>query len=182
MEKDLTEGSILKSLVFFSLPMIAGNILQQLYNISDTLIVGNTIGRDALVAVGSSYTIMVLLTSIIMGLCTGSGVVFSKFFGAKKIDLMKNSIFNAFIFICIISILINIISFIMLDKILIWVNIPKSSFKDTKTYLFIIFCGMSFVTIYNFFSSVLRSVGNTVIPLVFLAISAITNIILDIFL
>ena len=84
MEKDLTEGSILKSLVFFSLPMIAGNILQQLYNISDTLIVGNTIGRDALVAVGSSYTIMVLLTSIIMGLCIGSGVVFSKFFGAKK--------------------------------------------------------------------------------------------------
>ena len=122
---------------------------------------------------------MVLLTSIILGLCMGSSVVFSQLFGAKKVDEMKISIFNSCIFILIVSAAINLASFLLLDKFIVWLNIPPEAVEMTRTYLNIIFTGMIFVSIYNFFACVLRSVGNTVVPLIFLAVSAITNIVLD---
>ncbi len=177
---NLTSGKIGKSLIVFSLPMILGNLIQQLYNITDTLIVGKGIGSTALSAVGSSYALMVLLTSIVLGLCMGSSVVFSQLYGAKKYDEMKVSIFNAFIFVTIISFAINITSYFLLDKFIVWLNIPIESIEMTKTYLKIIFVGMFFVSIYNFIAAIFRSIGNTVMPLIFLTISAITNIILDI--
>lgn len=179
MDKNLTEGNIGKSLLLFSFPMIMGNMLQQLYNVADTLIVGKTIGATALAAVGSSYALMVLLTSIILGLCMGSGVVFAQLFGANKDDEMKISIFNSFIFILIVSLIINVFSFVMLEKFIVWLNIPFEAIDFTREYLKIIFVGIIFVYIYNFIASILRSIGNTVIPLIFLAISAITNIVLD---
>lgn len=92
METDLTKGNITKSLLLFSLPMILGNLLQQLYNVADTFIVGKYIGSDALAAVGSSFTIMTFLTSIILGLCMGSGILFSMYLGAKKYEKMKMSL------------------------------------------------------------------------------------------
>ena len=128
MDKNLTEGNIGKSLILFSFPMIMGNMLQQLYNVADTLIVGKTIGATALAAVGSSYALMVLLTSIILGLCMGSGVVFAQLFGANKYDECKISIFNSFIFILIVSLIINIFSFVMLEKFIVWLNIPFRSY------------------------------------------------------
>ena len=179
MDKNLTEGNIGKSLILFSFPMIMGNMLQQLYNVADTLIVGKTIGATALAAVGSSYALMVLLTSIILGLCMGSGVVFAQLFGANKYDEMKISIFNSFIFILIVSLIINIFSFVMLEKFIVWLNIPFEAIDFTREYLKIIFIGIIFVYVYNFIASILRSIGNTVIPLIFLAISAVTNIVLD---
>lgn len=182
MEQQLTTGKIGRSLILFSLPMILGNLLQQLYNVADTLIVGQTIGATALSAVGSSYALMVLLTSIILGLCMGSSVVFAQLYGAKKIDDLKTSIFNSFVFILIISVIINVFAFALLDRFIIWLNIPSQAIALTRTYLKIIFIGMTFVSIYNFFASVLRSIGNTVVPLIFLGISAITNIILDLIL
>nr|WP_313530169.1 MATE family efflux transporter [Anaerotignum sp.] len=162
------------------MPMIMGNLLQQLYNVVDTLIVGKTIGSTALAAVGSSYSLMVLLTSIVLGLCMGSGVVFAQLFGAKKYESMKTSIFNAFVFIIIISAAINVLAYILLDKFIVWLNIPIEAVAFTKEYLKIIFGGMIFVSIFNFISSVLRSIGNTLMPLAFLAVAAITNIVLDI--
>lgn len=180
MQLDLTKGRIGKSLVVFSLPMIFGNLLQQLYNVADTLIVGKTIGATALAAVGSSYTLMVLLTSVILGLCMGSGVVFAQLFGAKKTEDMKTSIFNSFIFILAFSAAINILAYLLLNQFIVWLNIPSEAVSFTREYLRIIFAGFIFVSIYNFVASVLRSVGNTVMPLVFLAVSAITNIVLDI--
>lgn len=179
MEHRLTNGKIGRSLIIFSLPMILGNLLQQVYNITDTLIVGKTIGPTALSAVGSSYALMVLLTSVILGLCMGSGVVFSQLFGAKKTDEMKISIANAFVFILIVSAVINIASFLLLDRFIVWLNIPPQAVSFTRTYLQIIFWGMTFVTVYNFFAAVLRSAGNTVVPLIFLGVSAVTNIVLD---
>ena len=179
VEHRLTTGKIGRSLILFSLPMILGNLLQQLYNVADTLIVGKTIGPAALAAVGSSYALMVLLTSIILGLCMGSSVVFSQLFGAKKIDEMKISIFNSCIFILIVSAAINLASFLLLDKFIVWLNIPPEAVEMTRTYLKIIFTGMIFVSIYNFFACVLRSVGNTLVPLIFLAVAAVTNIVLD---
>lgn len=182
MEQQLTTGKIGRSLILFSLPMILGNLLQQLYNVADTLIVGQTIGATALSAVGSSYALMVLLTSIILGLCMGSSVVFAQLYGAKKIDDLKTSIFNSFVFILIISVIINVFAFALLDKFILWINIPSQAVALTRTYLKIIFIGMTFVSIYNFFASILRSIGNTVVPLIFLGVSALTNIILDLIL
>lgn len=179
MKKNLTEGNIVSSLILFSLPMILGNLLQQCYNVVDTLIVGKTIGANALAAVGSSYALMVLLTSVILGLCMGSGVVFAQLFGAKRYDELKVSIVNAFGLILIITLVIYVFSFLFLDQFIIWLNIPLTAIPYTKEYLNIIFLGMLFVFLYSFFASVLRSVGNTLIPLVFLAVSAILNILLD---
>ena len=179
MKKSLTEGAIGKSLILFSLPMIAGNLLQQLYNVADTLIVGQTIGAEALAAVGSAYALMVLLTSIILGLCMGSGVVFSQLYGAKRETDLRISIANAFVLILIVSALLCILAYLLLDQLLIWLQIPEEAYHHAKEYLSVIFSGILFVFLYNFFAAVLRSVGNTVIPLLILAVSALTNIGLD---
>lgn len=182
MRHDLTAGRIGKSLLAFSLPMIFGNLLQQLYNVADTLIVGKTIGAAALAAVGSSYTLLVFLTSIVLGLCMGSGVVFAQLYGAKQRDEMKISIFNSLVFILLISLAINLLSLLLLDDMIRWLNIPQESVQMTRQYLQIVLCGTVFVSIYNFIAAILRSVGNTLIPLLFLGVSAITNIVLDLLL
>lgn len=179
MDDRLTTGNIGRSLVVFSLPMILGNLLQQLYNVADTLIVSKTIGAEALAAVGSSYALMVLLTSIILGLCMGSGVVFAQLFGARKTEDLKTSIYNAFVFVLLLSAVINAVSFLLLDQLIVWLHIPAQARVQTRTYLQIILCGMTFVSVYNFFASVLRSIGNTVVPLIFLAAAAVTNVVLD---
>ena len=98
MNKDLTKGNIIKSLLFFSLPLMVGNILQQFYNIADTFIVGRYIGEKALAAVGSSYALMIFLISVILGLCMGSGVYISMQFGKRDLSKLRNGIFISFIF------------------------------------------------------------------------------------
>lgn len=179
MQRDLTQGRIGLSLIKFSLPMICGNLLQQMYNIVDTLIVGRTIGATALSAVGSAYALMVLLTSIILGLCMGGGVVFAQFYGARRIDEMKTGIFNAFLFIMGVSLALNAAVFLLLEKFIVWLSIPTEAVAYTREYLRIIFVGLTAVNLYNFLASVLRSIGNTLVPLVFLAVSSVTNIVLD---
>lgn len=179
MNRDLTKGNITKTMLLFALPMIAGNILQQFYNIADTFIVGKFLGADALAAVGSSYALMIFLTSILLGLCMGSGALFSIRFGEKNEEKLKSSIFVSFFLILIVTVMINIFSFVFIDKIINFMRIPENIFKITKDYLWIIFFGISFTFLYNFFASLLRALGNSVVPLIFLAISAITNIVLD---
>lgn len=178
----LTEGNITRALIKFSIPMILGNLLQQLYNVADTFIVGHYIGTDALAAVGSSFTIMTFLTSIILGLCMGSGILFSMFYGAKQLDKMKTSFFVSFVGIGIFSIGLEIVCLLAIDLILNFMNIPRDIFMDTHQYLFIIFLGLVFTFIYNYFSSLLRALGNSKIPLIFLALASIINIRLDIYL
>jgi putative MATE family efflux protein len=176
---DLIHGKESKAIISFAVPMIIGNIFQQLYNVADTIIVGRFIGPNALAAVGSSFSIMVLLTSIILGLCMGSGAVFSYFYGANEINKLKNSLFTAFSFIAILTIIINIGAILFIDEILRFIQIPAEIFADTKAYLLIIFYGFAFTSLYNYFASVIRSLGNSLIPLVFLIISAVINIVLD---
>ena len=178
----LTEGNITRALIKFSIPMILGNLLQQLYNVADTFIVGHYIGTDALAAVGSSFTIMTFLTSISLGLCMGSGILFSMFYGAKQLDKMKTSFFVSFVGIGIFSIGLEIVCLLAIDLILNFMNIPRDIFMDTHQYLFIIFLGLVFTFIYNYFSSLLRALGNSKIPLIFLALASIINIGLDIYL
>ena len=179
MKQVLTEGNIGKGLILFSLPMIAGNLLQQLYNVVDTLIVGQTIGAQALSAVGSSYALMVLLTSVILGLCMGSGVEFSQLYGANSEEDIKVSIVNAFVLIFLVSAVVMALSYLLLNSIVVWMQIPKEAIVYAKEYLTIIFSGILFVFLYNFFSAIFRRGGNTFIPLVFLGVSAFLNIVLD---
>lgn len=133
--RDLINGNETKAMVNFAIPMIIGNIFQQLYNVADTVIVGKFIGSNALAAVGSSFSVMVLLTSIIIGFCMGSSVVFSLIYGAKEIDKLKNCFFTAFIFIGIVTVIINVCSIIFIDEILTFINIPEEIFMDAKIYL-----------------------------------------------
>ncbi|WP_177161853.1 MATE family efflux transporter [uncultured Fusobacterium sp.] len=179
MNRDLTKGNITKTMLLFALPMIAGNILQQFYNIADTFIVGKFLGADALAAVGSSYALMIFLTSILLGLCMGSGALFSIRFGERNEEKLKSSIFVSFFLILIVTVMINIFSFVFIDKIINFMRIPENIFKITKDYLWIIFFGIGFTFLYNFFASLLRALGNSIVPLIFLAISATTNIVLD---
>ena len=179
MYQDLTRGNVTKSMLLFACPMILGNLLQQFYNIADTLIVGHFIGSDALAAVGSSFTLMTFLTSILLGLCMGSGVVFSMLFGAGKESELKNSIFISFFLTGILAVLIEALVLVFLDPLLLVLRIPDRIFVSTRCYLQIVFCGILFTFLYNFFASLSRSIGNSVIPLVFLALSAILNVLLD---
>lgn len=179
-QRDLITGNELKGMLLFSLPLILGNLLQQLYNVVDTLVVGRFIGSEALAAVGSSYTIMVFITSINLGLCMGSGVVFALFFGGKQMDDMKTSMVNAFFFIGALSLLLNILAYVFLDPMLRVLNIQPEAYEYTKTYLLWVFSGIMFTFIYNFFSETLRAIGNSMIPLLFLGVAAITNLVLDI--
>ena len=177
---DLTKGNETKAILKLAGPMIIGNLFQQLYNVADTIIVGRFIGPHALAAVGSSFSLMVLLNSIILGLCMGSSAVFSILYGAKEIDKLKNSFFISFCIIGLLSLVINFLALFYIDDILVLLRIPQEILADTKTYLQIIFYGIIFTSLYNYFAGIMRSLGNSLIPLIFLIISAIINIILDI--
>ncbi|QNM05862.1 MATE family efflux transporter [Qiania dongpingensis] len=179
MKKDLTHGNITSTMLRFALPMILGNLLQQLYNIADTLIVGQFLGSNALAAVGSSYTLMTFLTSILMGLCMGSGVVFSTRYGERDMDRLKSSLFVSFILIAACTLFLNIAVFIWIDPIMRLLQIPPEIYPLMRSYLWIIFIGISATFLYNFYASLLRSIGNSMVPLLFLGISAGLNIILD---
>lgn len=181
MNKDLTKGPVVKSMLLFAIPMILGDLLQQCYNIADTLIVGQFLGKTALAAVGSSFTLMTFITSIILGLCMGSGALFSIRFGQRDEKGLKQDLCASFFFIAFISILLNIIAYICLDALKLFLRVPHEVWGDMRCYLLYIFMGIIAIFLYNFFSAYLRSIGNSVIPLIFLAISSILNIILDLY-
>ncbi len=176
---DLTEGSIPKKLLLFALPLIIGNILQQFYNIVDTIVVGKYLGEDALAAVGSAYTIMILITSIIIGLCMGASVFFSIRFGQKDYGGIRQSFFISFVGIFIVTIALNAFAYALLNVLINLMSIPIEIQAMFKEYMLVIFSGIFAVFLYNIFSNLLRAVGNSIIPLVFLAVSAITNVVLD---
>ena len=179
MEKKLIHGPITKSILLFSAPIILGNLLQQLYNVVDTLIVGRFLGADALAAVGSSFTLMVFLTSVILGLCMGSGISFSILYGAGNTQRLHACFLLSFIMIGLITILINLPALLLLDPIMTLLHIPVSIRPETRSYLQVILYGLFFTFLYNYFSSLLRALGNSLVPLLFLALSALMNIALD---
>lgn len=176
---DLTQGPVMKTMLVFAVPMILGNLLQQCYNVADTLIVGRFLGPDALAAVGSAFTLMTFLTSILLGLCMGSSAVFSIRFGQKDFDGLKDSIFTSFLLIAAISIVLNLTASFYVDWILLWLKVPEEIQGLMRDYLMVIFSGITAVFLYNYFSCLLRAVGNSVTPLLFLAVSAVLNIGLD---
>lgn len=178
---DLSEGPITKNMLRFAFPMICGNMLQQLYNVVDTLIVGKYLGTSALAAVGSSYTLMTFLTSILLGMCMGSGAMFSIRYGEKNHGKLQEDFFVSFFLIAALSIVINIITFLFIDPIMKLLSVPSDTYALMREYLWVIFFGIGATFFYNYFAAVLRALGNSLVPLVFLGISAVINIVLDLF-
>ena len=179
MQKNLTQGPITKTSVFFALPMIGGNMLQQLYNIADTLIVGRFIGSGALAAVGSSYTLMTFLTSILLGLCMGSGAVFSIRYGEGDMEKLHESLGASFVLILAVAAVLNLAVFLLIDPIMYLLQVPEEIYAMMREYLWVIFWGILATFLYNYFACLLRAVGNSVAPLIFLAVSSVMNIVLD---
>ena len=179
MNRDLTKGPVMRSMLLFAVPMILGDLLQQGYNIADTLIVGRFLGRDALAAVGSSFTLMTFLTSVILGLCMGSGALFSIRFGQRDENALRECLCASFCFIALVTVLLDGLVYACLDGLRVFLRVPAEVWGDMRAYLLVIFMGIPAVFLYNYFASFLRAIGNSVIPLIFLAVSAGLNIALD---
>ena len=179
MNGDLTKGPVMGTMLRFAVPMILGNLLQQCYNVADTLIVGRFLGADALAAVGSAFTLMTFLNSILLGLCMGSGAVFSIRFGQKDNAGLKEGIFTSFVVIAALTVILNIAASAGIDGILWFLRTPRQVWGLMRDYLQVIFMGIVATFLYNYFASLLRAVGDSRTPLWFLAVSAVTNIVLD---
>lgn len=175
----MTRGPVMGSMLRFAVPMLCGNLLQQCYNIADTLIVGKFLGFGALAAVGSSFTLMTFLTSILLGLCMGSGTFFSIRYGQRDEQGLREGIVASFLLIVSLTAVINVLVFALGGHIRVFLKIPGEVWPDMHSYLRIIFCGIFATFLYNYFASLLRAVGNSLVPLVFLAVSAVINIGLD---
>ncbi len=179
MYRDLTRGPISRSLILFALPMMAGNLLQQFYNIADTLIVGRVLGANALAAVGSAYTLMTFLTSIFLGLSMGSGALFSIYRGRGDEVTLRKGVAHAFALILLITLALNAAVYAFLEPILAFLRVPAEVIDGMRSYLLIIFAGLVATSLYNYLSCLLRALGNSTAPLIFLAASALLNVGLD---
>ncbi len=179
-QHDLTTGNIISGLWAFAVPLMLGNVLQQLYNLADTWVVGKCIGNNALAAVGASYTLMIFLTSVIIGLCLGSSAFIAMAYGKKNTEKIKNGIFLSFAFTALITVLLIVLFCAGLDTIIKWLRVPQETVSDMRIYLFYVFMGFFATFIYNYISNLLRGLGNSVVPLFFLALSVVLNIALDI--
>ncbi len=176
---DLTTGKIKTKLWLFALPLMLSNVFQQFYNIVDTWIVGRFVSSNALGAVGSAYSLMTFLTSIIIGLCLGASAYFSMVYGKKDYDKLRNAKFISLLIIGLVSLLISAIAFCQVDLIIYLLQVPDEIVALEKEYLICVFCGILATFIYNFYSNLLRAIGNSFVPLVFLGISVVTNVALD---
>lgn len=175
----MTEGTIWKQLLLFSVPLLLGNLFQQMYNAVDSIVVGNYIGPQALAAVGSSAPVINLLVSIFMGISVGAGVIISRYFGARNIENLQDSIHTSLAFSIAAGIIMTIVGVLLSPLILQWIGTPQDVMGNSVLYLRIYFCGILSVLVYNMGSGILRAVGDSKNPLYFLIVSSITNIILD---
>ena len=178
--QDLTSGSITQSMLNLAYPLILGNLLQQGYNIADTFIIGRTLGAKALAAVGSSYTLMVFITSIFIGLCMGCSALFSMRYGAKDYESLRRTQAASLLITGTSTLIIFVFSCYYIQDIITLMQTPQELQDMTYDYLKIIFMGIWFVYLYNYYAYLLRALGNSLTPLIYLAISVVLNIVLDI--
>ncbi|MGM0406803.1 MAG: MATE family efflux transporter [Bacteroidota bacterium] len=177
--RDLTQGKESSLILKFALPMLVGNVFQQMYNVVDSIIVGNFIGKEALAAVGASFPIIFAFLSLIIGIASGSTIVISQYFGAKNIEKVKRTIDTLFIFLFFASILISIIAIIFSEDIFIFLKLPEEIIPQATTYFNIFMAGVIVSFGFNGTSAVLRGLGDSKTPLYFLIISTFFNIGLD---
>ena len=176
---DLTEGNITRKLISFSLPMIAGNLISQLYNVVDSIVVGKFVGSDALAAVSASFPIMMLFNALFWGVAVGAGIVIAQNFGAKRYDILNKAVNTAFALVYASGLLISIIGTIFSGPLLRLLGTPENIIGDSTIYLAIIFAGTLGNMAYNIGGGILRGMGDSRWPLVFLSVSAVLNVVLD---
>jgi len=178
--KDLTSGKESKLIFDFAVPMLLGNVFQQLYNIVDSIIVGRFIGKEALAAVGSSFPIIFTLISLIIGIATGSAIIIAQYFGAKDINNVRKTIDTMYIFLFIASLAIGVVGIVLAEPIFHLIKLPEEVIPQAKLYLSIYFSGMIFFFGFNGTAAILRGLGDSKTPLYFLIVATIVNIVLDI--
>ncbi|KMT21956.1 MATE family efflux transporter [Clostridium cylindrosporum] len=179
MSLDMRRGNPTKLMLKFAFPMLIGNVFQQLYNMVDSIVVGRFIGKEALAAVGSSFSLMNFITLLIIGLCIGSSIVISQYFGAEDYKNLKGSVSTSIIFILGLTIFLTIITVVFTKPLLILIKTPPEILNSATSYLSIIFAGLIFTSLYNISASLLRAVGDSVTPLYFLIIASVINVVLD---
>lgn len=177
--KNLTEGKPLKIILQFALPLLIGQLFQLFYSLADTRIVGETLGEQALAAVGATSTLSDLLLSLLMGLLNGFGIVTATYFGAKDEENTKKAIANTFLFGTGAALLVSMISLLFLPQILRFLNIQADLFADACSYISILLAGLVTAALYHACAAILRAIGDSFTPLLFLILSSILNIILD---
>lgn len=175
----MTEGNIWKQILFFSIPLILGNLLQQLYNTADTIIVGNFVGRDALAAVGSSGSMIHLLISFCMGASAGAGVIIAQYYGADDRQRVQDAVHTALAIAVIAGVIFTVVGIVLSPVLLRWMGTPEEVMPSSILYLRIFFGGILFNVIYNMSAGILNAVGNSKRSLLYLAIASVSNIILD---
>lgn len=179
MTKDMTNGNPLKLIISFSVPMIIGNLLQQLYNMVDAIIVGKCIDLNALAAVGATGSICFLVIGFAIGVCSGFCILVSQEYGADDYSKMRKYIINSCYMCLIIGALLTVVTLLLTRPLLELMKTPNDIIQQADEYLFMIFAGISVTIFYNLLASVLRALGDSRSPLIFLGIASVINIILD---
>ena len=177
--KDMTIGSPMRLILEFALPLLLGMLFQQVYSLMDTIIVGKALGVNALAAVGATGSITFLIIGFCLGVCSGFGLPIAQRFGAKDYKSLKKYVGNSYVLSIIISIIMTVLTVLLCRNILEWMQTPDDIMELTYSYLIVIFAGIPATILYNLLSSFLRSIGDSVTPVVFLIFSAVLNIGLD---
>ena len=178
-DKDMTQGSIVKHIIMFSLPLLLGNVFQQLYNTVDTWVVGNYVSNEAYSAVGSVGPIVNVLIGIFLGLSSGAGVVISQFYGARRFDKVQDTVHTCIAVTVILSVVFTIAGIATTPLMLNMMDTPEEVYPEAQKYLIIYFAGVSGLLFYNMGSGILRAVGDSKRPFIFLVVSAVLNTVLD---
>ena len=176
---DLVEGGIFRSMLVFAIPLLIGNLFQQLYNTADSYVVGNYVDTNALAAVGASAPVINMLVGFFMGLAAGAGVVISQYYGGRRMEEMSEAIHSALALTAVLSVIFTIVGIVVTKPLLSAIGVPKEVLPHSVLYLTIYFAGITFALFYNMGSGILRAVGDSRNPLIYLAAASITNVILD---
>ena len=176
---DLTNGSIVKGIISFAIPVFLGQLLQQLYNMADAWVVGNFADNNAFAAVSSAGSLIFFVTGFFSGIAIGGGVVISRYVGAENKELISRSIHTNFLFGILASIGATVTGLLLVPKLLVWMKVPDSVVDNSRMYFTIYFAGVSTVIMYNVGMSILRALGDSIHPLYYLAVSSVTNVVLD---
>ncbi len=176
---DMTTGHAAKKILLFSLPIFLGNVFQQIYGLSDAFVVGRFLGTASMASIGASAAFITFINSILIGLCMGSGVLFSSLYGARSSDELSSAISTSAIFILAMTCLISMLSIICLSPLLSAFQVPPEAVPLARDYLLIILAGLPFMALYNIGAAVLRAVGDSKTPLIFLIISSVVNVAFD---
>lgn len=180
--KDLTRGDPLRLIAMFAVPVLLGNLFQQLYSLSDIMIIGKNLGNDSIAAVGASAPVVSLMINIINGLVNGFGIIVARNFGAGELDEMRRTIARMLTFSAGITAVLIVASTVFINPLLTALDVEQDIFAEARSYLFIVALGLAVTLLYNFEAGILRAVGDTVVPLVILIISTVLNIALDLLL